>query len=158
MITTSQWAAHFRRSIPRMERELTVVVEAIAKFGGEVARRYIGHEQPSFSLAQPMPVYFPAWEPLAQSTIDDKTTLGFGPPDYQPLYRTGQMEQSISGAAVGLVGAVGSTDPVAVYHEFGAPQANLPPRPFLARAVAEIQPLLHRRIGMIAMKAMNPEH
>jgi HK97 gp10 family phage protein len=155
MITTGQWLAHFRAARARIEPELGMAVKTVAELGAEVAKAYLGHLAPSLSMGSPVPVHFPAWDPLAPSTIEDKAGLGFGPPDYAPLYRTGEMQESISGSAVGLTGVVGSTDPVAVFHEFGT--SKMPPRPFLARAVADVTPVLNVELGRVAVSILKPE-
>jgi hypothetical protein len=154
MLTFKQLAQHLERSALRADADLAVVVKAHAEFGAGVARRYIGHLQPSLTVPAPTPAYFPAWEPLAAATVDDKAGLGFGPPDYEPLRRTGEMEESIEGVAAGLTGGIVSTDPKMVHHEFGT--AHMPARSTLARALGETMPLLAMGLGMVGMDLLTP--
>jgi len=71
------------------------------------------------------------WPGLADSTIAQKTARGqvgrISPTD--PLYAKGDLRESISFQADthGLV--LGSTDPVAPFHEHGT--SRMPPRPFI---------------------------
>lgn len=73
---------------------------------------------------------FPAWEPLADSTQDERVRLGFTADD--PLLRTGELQESIEKERQGLEGVVGSKSDVMVFHEFGT--SKMPPRPVLGPA------------------------
>lgn len=68
------------------------------------------------------------WEPLARSTVREKRRLGYtgrvSPTD--PLFRTGQMRESIEPVARGLTGAVQSDDDVMLYQDQGT--KNIPAR------------------------------
>lgn len=154
MLTISELAQHIRDSIPRARDELAQVARTHAELGAQVARGYIGHLQPSLTITEPLPEHVPAWEPLAPSTVEDKAALGFGPPDYEPLRRSGILEQSIEGAAVGLTGAIASTDEKMVYHELGT--ATMPARPVLARALIETLPALSLAMAVVALDALRP--
>lgn len=77
---------------------------------------------------------FGHWPMLSPRTVDEKTRLGYSPPD-NPLLRTGMMRQSIGHTVDRDSVTIGSTDPVARYQEFGT--VNMPPRAFIGRAVAE---------------------
>lgn len=154
MISIGQLRKHIADAAARVDADLAAATLAHAQFAAETARGYIGHLQGAVVTPPPVPSYVPAWEPLAAATVDDKAAMGFTPPDYEPLLRTGEMHESISGTAVGLTGVVGSTDEKAVYHELGT--ATMPPRPFLARAVVETTPLLAMTLGMIGLDLLTP--
>lgn len=152
-VSLKEWADYLAASRIAADVELAEIVNLTAKAGATVARGYIGHEQPAMSVTPP-PVSFPAWQPLAASTIADKSRLGFGPPDYEPLRRSGAMEQSIAGESVGLIGAVGATDPKMAFHEAGT--SKMPPRPVLARSVAFMMPLLDASLGRLGIRLLVP--
>lgn len=102
------------------------------------ARGYIGEYQ----NGQVGP--FGSWPPLAPSTVEEKTRLGYGPPD-NPLLREGDMRASI-GYSVRLNHVdVGATSPIAPYQEFGT--RTIPPRSFIGRAMAASGRTEARRIG-----------
>ena len=149
-----QWADQFAAARARTPTDLSIAVAANAVLGANIARAEIGTLQPSLTISDPLPVYFPAWAPLADATIADKAGMGFGPPEYEPLRRTGQLEASIEGVAEGLTGAVVSNDQVMVYHEFGTPK--MPPRVVLARAVAITQPIFAKELAKIAVSLLKP--
>lgn len=94
---------------------------------------------------------FPAWEPLAASTLEEKERLGFSPPD-NPLLRTGEMRDSISATVVGRDAIVGSTSDKALWHELGT--KHIPPRPFLGPAAHEQQHFIERLIGRAFYKVL----
>jgi len=75
---------------------------------------------------------FPAWEPLVESTVEEKERLGFAPPD-NPLWRTGEMKDSISHEVDNDEAVIGSDDPVMVFHEFGTSKMAM--RPVLGPAL-----------------------
>ncbi len=92
------------------------------------------------------------WAPLKPSTVEEKHRLGYGyqVADTDPLLRTGHMRASI-GSEVVLEGVwnhavVGATDSVAAKHELGT--SRVPPRPFLAMAMVELEPLVTRRLEL----------
>lgn len=141
MMTCGEYALFLRESAVRAEPELSMALTKIIEVGVDLARGYIGADQPG-------------WDKLSGATLDGflhrdagfwipgKIDLGFSPPD-NPLLRTGQMRDSIEGEVDGLVGTVGSTERRALYQEMGTPGATypIPPRPFLARAVEHLEPL-----------------
>lgn len=92
------------------------------------------------------------WRALAASTLADKIKRGFPVPS--PLLRTGELQGSIRGEADGLIGVVGSTDPVAVYHEFGT--KNMPPRPIYKYVMYHNMPHLEEVFGALAVRLLTP--
>ena len=79
---------------------------------------------------------FKEWAPLADSTMEEKTRLGYAPPD-NPLLRMGDLRDSIGHQVTEHAGSpavvVGSTSPIAVYQELGS--RRMPARSFLAGAL-----------------------
>ncbi len=86
----------------------------------------------------------PDWKPLKPGTIKKKGSS-------KPLVDTGIMLNSITHKIEGdycKVGAFGIA--YAVYQEFGAPKANIPPRPFWRPALLESK----KKINAVFQKAV----
>lgn len=142
MLTCGQVAAHFEMMAAGGATALLEgVVVSVVEAAKVEAKSYIGHQQEG-------------WEDLHDPTIEGfhhelgfwvvgKKQLGFQPPDYEPLRRTGQLRESIETRTEGLVGEVGSNDKVALYQEMGTANAHypIPPRPFLSRAMMLMTPM-----------------
>ena len=88
MITLGEAAAWYRQAADTVEAELGALVVTITATAVERAKSYIGHEQDE-------------WAPLSGATIEGfrhaygfwipgKRELGYSPPDYEPLLRSGQ--------------------------------------------------------------------
>ena len=98
-----------------------------------------------FGTYQPGVGGFPAWAPLAESTIEQKAKAGGGE---DPLI--GHYVHKTGGGAGGsfviqfrfitrdLWASIGTNDPVGVYQEYGTSR-GIPPRPFLQPALYEEQ-------------------
>ena len=148
MLSFKQFANMLQRSAAgcRLEAEGAVVVVTGAV--AAEAKRLIGHENPE-------------WAPLAPSTIAEKSRLGFTGriSATDPLYRTGEMRESIEGVAEGLVGVVGSSDKVALWQEMGTlrPTGSIPPRPFLGLAMSRVYPIADRVFGLVGVNLVSPE-
>jgi hypothetical protein len=78
----------------------------------EEARAVVGHYQ---EAAGP----FPAWDPLAESTQEERQRLGFTPND--PLLRTGSLRDSIDHKVEDDKALIGSADPRMKWLELGPP-------------------------------------
>ena len=156
MITFGEAAEYYRQAADLIEEDLHAVVVAVAARAAERAQGYIGHLQPE-------------WAPLSDATIEGfwhpagfwitgKRELGFEGPDYEPLLRSGQMEQSIQPVADGLTGGVVSDDKVMLFQEMGTPGARfpIPPRPVLALGLMHSIPDLVEECGQVAMRALVP--
>jgi HK97 gp10 family phage protein len=100
------------------------------------AKDQIGHYQPEVGE-------FPAWAPLAASTEAAKARLGA--PANAPLLRHGGLYASIGHEAQGDEGAVGSTDPTMVFHEFGT--SKMAPRPVFGPAAIKSQAKVEAILG-----------
>lgn len=154
MISLKEWAGIFSSARTRLPTELRQAVVANAELAKGIAKASIGNLQPERAVGPPVPSVFPAWPALADKTIGDKTRLGFGPPDWEPLYRTGQGQASIEAVAVGLTGGVVSNDKVMFYHEVGT--SLMPPRPVFAPAVALTMPMFEKMLGALAVNVLMP--
>lgn len=143
MIPLSEVTGSLRRNLLdlkfALEREVRLSMEAAAKH----ARSLIGEEQPG-------------WDALAESTLEEKARLGYPTP--APLLREGDLRDSIKGEAEttleGVKGVVGSTDPIAIYHEAGT--SRMPPRPFLAPSLMLAEPEIATTLGKLAVRALTP--
>jgi hypothetical protein len=141
MFSCGQVAAHLETMARGgLNEQLEEMVGVVIGRSVERAKGYIGHQQES-------------WPELSSATIEGfhhelgfwikgKRELGFSGPDYQPLERSGQLRESYSGFAEGLMGVLGSDDRVALYQEMGTPNARypIPPRPVCALAIMESVP------------------
>lgn len=101
---------------------LRVVAESVEKTAKEKIGEYQSESGP-----------FQAWEPLAESTEDEKARMGY--PSDAPLLREGDLRDSIQHEVAGLEAVVGSRSPIAAYQEFGT--SKIPPRPFIGPAAFE---------------------
>jgi hypothetical protein len=157
MITLGEAAAWYRQAADTVEAELGALVVTVTATAVERAKGYIGHEQDE-------------WAPLSGATIEGfrhaygfwipgKRELGYSPPDYEPLLRSGQMRDSIEGVADGLTGIIGSADKVMLYQEMGTANAlyPIPPRPVLALALMNSVPDIVDGCGEVAVKILVPE-
>lgn len=110
----------------------------------EDAREQIGHYQAAAGA-------YPAWEPLAESTEDEKARVGA--PAEAPLLRFGDLRDSFRSESLGPEEAIaGSIDPVMEYHEFGT--AKMPPRPVIGPAVFKNAEKIAQRVGENAVDAI----
>lgn len=90
---------------------------------------------------------FPAWAPLAESTVADRVAKGFSPDD--PLLRTGDLRDSIVHEVGDWEATVGSIDPVMEFHEFGT--SKMPPRPVIGSALVHNIERVQQLIGEAAV-------
>jgi hypothetical protein len=107
------------------------------------AKEEIGQYQPQVGP-------FPAWEPLAESTVADRVSQGFSPDE--PLLRAGDLKNSISHSVEGLEALVGSTSDVAIYQEMGT--LRIPPRPFLGPAAMRNEHKILEAAGAAAVSGI----
>lgn len=157
MITCAEAAAFFRLSAGRKDILLSEVLGTIVGAGVAKAKEFIGNSQEG-------------WAPLSTATtggfrhragfwIQGKDALGYGgPPDYDPLLRSGSMRDTIEGEVDGLVGVIGSASKIALYQELGTEGAEypIPPRPFLAKALQEVTPEAVILLEEVAVKLLVP--
>lgn len=86
---------------------------------------------------------FPAWAPLAPSTVADRVRQGYAPDE--PLLREGDLRDSITHETRGLDAVVGSNSDIAVYQELGT--EHIPPRPFLGPAAVHDERAVVRKLA-----------
>jgi hypothetical protein len=103
----------------------------------DTAARKFGHYQPQIGE-------YPGWVALAPATVEAKARAGGAedplighyakqPSNAWPV----RLRNSIESHVEGLTVKIGSANPLAEIHEYGAPGRNIPPRPFLRPAVWE---------------------
>ena len=139
MISYAEFAERMLAGSRMIQPELDAATKELVALGVTRAKSYIGHQQED-------------WEPLADSTKSEKQSLGFAPPDYEPLLRTGEMRDSIEGNSIGTVGEIGSNNQKAVWQEFGT--VHIPPRPFISKAVQSLEPDIALACESVAAKAL----
>lgn len=142
-IPLNEWPAVLERQIAELKPAVEVALREGAPLIESIAREELGSYQPAVAG---FGYGFPAWEDLAQSTIDDKERNGWPTPS--PLLRVGELRESIHAEATGLSLIVGSNDPIVKFQEFGT--SRIPPRPFIGPALIEGIPL----VGALIAKAM----
>lgn len=121
-------------------------LEKAAKLVEKTAKSEIGHLQPEVGP-------FPEWAELADSTKEEKARLGyFFNDDYNPLLRTGELQESYTHEVKGLEAVIGSKSDIAVYHEFGTPK--MPPRPVLGPAAFRNKEKIRAIIGVAAVSGL----
>jgi len=119
-------------------------LELALKLIEQDAKDQIGHYQPQVGE-------FPAWAPLAASTEEEKARMGA--PANAPLLRRGDLRDSFSHQVISEhEGVVGSTDPVAIFHEFGT--AKMPPRPVLGPAAVRNRDKIRAIIGRAVVEGI----
>jgi phage gpG-like protein len=148
MISFKQFAAKMERSAGESLMEIEAGVLAVTVATAAAAKDLVGRENPE-------------WPPLSPYTISEKTLHGYVGriSATDPLYRTGEMRDSIEGVSEGLTGVVGSADKVALWQEMGTlrPTGSVPPRPFLGLAMSRIYPLADRVFGLIGVNLVSVE-
>lgn len=120
-------------------RALTKAVKLIEKS----AKEEIGVYQPAIGP-------FPAWAPLAESTVADRVSKGFSPDE--PLKRTEALRDSISSEVSGNEAVAGSDSDVMVYQELGT--STIPPRPVLGPAAYKNMEAIGKLLGSHVVSAI----
>ena len=149
MIDLQTLIRHLQRATSEMPERLLVQHEANAHVVAGQAAEYLGHE-------------LPEWPPLSSWTVEEKTRLGYvgQVSATDPGLRTGDMQQSVEGAADADGFTVGSKDKKALWFEMGRAATPLggpqPPRPFLALALQRNLPHLGDTYGRILAQALTP--
>ncbi len=115
---------------------------ALIQMGEELekdAKGRIGHLQ-SGGLA------IPGWAPLADSTIADKQRKGYDfNEDHNPLYRTGELRDSIGHSVQGNKLSVGSDSEIMVYQDKGTP--TIPARSVLGLTFYKSRKYIEKTLG-----------
>lgn len=139
-IPLSEWPAVLERQLAEIKPAIEGALREGVPIVTALAKGKLGEYQPAvagFGYA------FPAWDDLAQSTLDDKERSGWPTPS--PLLRQGQLRESIHAEATGFSLVVGSNDPIAKYQEYGT--SKMSPRPFIGPALIEAVPLIGRLLA-----------
>lgn len=123
--------------------ELRRGLETVAKSVQKTAKDEIGYYQPAIGP-------FPAWAPLAQTTVEDRVSQGYSADE--PLLRTGELRDSIDRDVTALEAVIGSDSDIAVYQELGTDK--IPPRPFLGPAVIHNEPLIKNVLGRAFVRGL----
>ena len=108
---------------------------------------------------------FPAWAKLKPATIRRKAKAGGGEDPLIGHYLVKSRNRihamplmsSISDYVTdgGWTGVVGTDDPIGKHHEYGAPKANIPPRPFLRPALFQEQAFIRNETSNAVMRAFH---
>lgn len=129
----------FGKHIEKLILEFPTYEKAAANFAGKAlqkeAKDKIGHLQDG-------------WAPLADSTKRDKERQGYVfNADYNPLYRTGELRDSIHYVfnVESQTLFLGSDSQVMVWQEEGT--RNIPPRPVISTTMYQVQPLINYVFG-----------
>lgn len=142
-MTLGQFGTHLQRCgfrYPVLER---TALRGVADSLALLAQSYLGQYQPA------SPPYGP-WAPLADFTVRDRVARGY-PPD-EPLLRTGELRDSISGRVDGRSAVIGSGSRIAFWQELGT--SRMPARPFLGRAVAQRGEPAARRVIYLSLRPL----
>jgi len=113
--------ARVRDAIPRAEHE---GLHAGARIVQEEIKAGMGSAQGAIHG-------LPEWPDLAERTQAERARKGYDPNGM--LVRTGELRASVQYTVGEGHASIGSDDPIAVYQEFGTPDAAhpIPPRPFV---------------------------
>jgi len=134
------------KTYPAMMNQL---LDEVGKAVKDQVQSDIGYYQPAAGSLG----LFPAWAPLAPSTVEKKARLGQGlngNPD-SPLYATGAFHDDVSYAVdkKRLNVQIGTTLPYVIYTELGT--ANMPPRPVFGPAALKVVPRFEQRATIFAV-------
>lgn len=88
---------------------------------------------------------FPAWAKLSEAYAKRKVRTGSKEDPLIGHYKNSggnkvypvSLRNSIETKVVGMVGVVGTNNPLGAHHEYGAPKAHIPPRPFIRPSLYE---------------------
>lgn len=112
------------------------LLKAIALLVEEDAKRKFGEYQDSTGPYQ-------AWEQLAEATQKDRIRQGYEPNN--PLYRSGDLMNSIYSKIEEKVAAVGSNDPIMLWQEKGT--VHIPARPALGPALFQNKEIIKKIVS-----------
>jgi phage gpG-like protein len=123
VISPAEFARLIDSAALRVKTEMAIPTLEVVEVAAEFAKSAIG----GYSLG---------WPPLQPDTIARKSTGD------SPLLESGELRDSITAEAeltpFGAEGAVGSNDPIAVFHEAGT--SRVPPRPLYGASLLATAP------------------
>ena len=128
------FSKHLDKVIKKYPQQEKAFLTTVGRFIEKESKSYIGHLQTT-------------WQELAESTKDQKESLGYGDAgnDWQPLLRTGDMRDSIHYAVQLHDVYIGSDSDILVYQELGT--ARMPARPVLGLAMYSNKKKLTKAVG-----------
>ncbi len=122
------------------------------------ATEKIGHYQPSVGP-------FPAWQNLSAYTlkikqkagaVSDDPLIGHYPENKKNKVWNAHLRTTIEWEMQGWAAVhIGTADPLGEYHEYGVPEHNLPPRPFLRPAAFENEEFFQNEMAVAYQKAID---
>jgi hypothetical protein len=148
MMDFDEFAKFLAGSDKRVRPELEADAVKIGEIQKRIAVDMIGRENPK-------------WPPLAESTVEEKTHLGYvgHVSATDPLLRVGTLRDSIEieiePTPLGVEIVLGSHDRIAVYQELGT--STIPARPFLATATLESMAPAAKILGQTAVDLLVPK-
>lgn len=142
----TQFAEYLSRLQPLDDEYKEAALTAIGEYVKEKAKSKFGEYQSESGE-------FPAWEQLAESTQAQRERLGFEPNN--PLYRTGDLMESIDYSVTANKVRVGSDNEIAVWQEEGTP--TIPPRPFIGPAMFESVEEIKKILGLMMVNWLTGE-
>lgn len=147
-MTLAAFIGHIAAFPIRLEIEEREGLERAAVLIEHEAKSLIGHDE------NPAAGPFVAWEPLADSTIEEKERLGYTGQvsEYDSLLRTGEMAKSIEHVVGDKEAAVGSNDDKAVWQELGTDR--IPARSFLGAGAFRVAPEVTEVLGAAVTAAL----
>lgn len=141
---------HFAASVRAVDIATHKALDKAATIIEKDAKNRIGHYQEAEGP-------HPAWAPLADSTIEERSRLGFTPDD--PLLRTGKLRDSIQSEIRTVANydstqeaIIGSKLEVAEIQEFGT--SRIPARPFLGPAAFANKDKIQNLLGEAVVKGL----
>lgn len=156
MVTMEQLAKRFAATPPRF----TVNVQrGLRRVGARVrdgAVRKFGHYQPSIGP-------FPAWPNLASYTLrqkrlagarHDDPLIGHYPHGHANHVWPAHLRNTIEWHVDWLSVTIGTRDPLGPIHEYGAPAARIPPRPFLRNTAFEAEGYFDEQMAIATMETL----
>ena len=118
-------------------------LERVAEAVEQSAKAEVGFYQPRVGP-------FDAWDPLADSTEQEKARLGYEPD--APLLRKGDLRDSYGHQVTALEAIIGSPLMEAVWQELGTP--TIPPRAVLGPAALHNKERIERILGAAAVEGL----
>lgn len=124
-----EFAEHLNKTRAIEEAHKIAALTAIGEYTKDKAKG-------KFGVYQEESGGFPAWQQLAESTQAERERLGFEPNN--PLYRTGDLMESIDFKVTPNQVQVGSDSEIMIWQEEGTNGPHpIPPRPVLGPAMYE---------------------
>ena len=134
--------------LQRSEAMISQLIESSLEASAQIVEDTAKAE---FGIYQPRIGPFEAWQPLAESTMDQRVRLGFTPND--PLLRTGHLRDTITHDVSDNEAFIGSDDDIMVKQELGT--HIIPPRAVLGPAGMRTEKEIHKLIQSAIVEVFN---